>query len=432
MAKKCLGALLATAIVLFAGCSVSEPANSVPIVPASSVSQSADSSMEGSAAPISLRLLSKGGNGAIGVSTSNGYYELTTIGDTASNILYTDFATHSRIFLCNRPDCKHQDESCTSFVEGWGSLFLMNDKLCMIHYGNTDITAPDAERMTRVYSMNYDGSQRTELFAMDPSLTVFGGMVTDEENLYFMGIILDTKDPDKQTPALIKVDFSTGAYTALQEYSYPPYIGGVMENCLILEDAYEKNGEFIFQYSTLSIPDCTQTVFFESPIQCTVQDNQVYQLDVAQRVIHVISPKTGEATSWPLDMDVSETDYIQGGSHEVQLPGYTSFSASSPDSDTDKKYLIELATGKTAPVRLTYTWYDGREKPIYILAVPNEDTLLVINRCELTQMNYLSEGSMITHDMLRSYYAFLPFDDYLNSVPNYTPVDDMLGELFLK
>ena len=368
----------------------------------------------------------------MGVTTKDGYYELAVIGDTASNILYTDFATHTRVFLCNRPDCTHQDETCTSFVEGGCSLFLMKDKLGMIRYGTTDLNAPDAERMTRVYAMNYDGSQRTELFAMDPALNVFGGMVTDEESLYFMAIVLDAEHPDKESPELVKVDLATGKYTSLQQYSYPPHIGGIVGKGVILEDVYDKNGEMIFQYSTLTLPDCTEHIFFESPMQCTIQDNQVYQLDIEEKVIRVISPETGEITIWPLEMDISSEDYVVGGSHEVPLPGYTSFNVSSSATGKESKYLIELETGKTIPVDLTYTWYDGREKPIFILSVVDENTLLVINRCEMTQMNYLSEGRIISHDMLRSYYAFMSFDDYLNSVPNYVPIEDMLGELFIK
>lgn len=431
MSKKHLSSLLVIVILLLASCSTNELKNSASAsVSSSGVQQATTGQAKEPSVPVQLRLLSKSGNGALGVSTEDGYYELAVIGDTASNILYTDFTTHTRVFLCNRPDCTHQDETCTSFVEGSCSLFSMKDKLGMIRYGSTDVTAPDADRRTRVYSLNYDGSQRTELFAMDPALTIFGGTVTDEENLYFMAIVLDAEHPDKQSPELVKVDLSTGKYTSLQQYAYPPHIGGIVENCLILEDAYEENGKTIFRYSTLTIPDCIENSFFESPIQCTIQDNQVYQLDIAKKSIQVISPKTSEIKTWPLEMDISPEDYVMGGSHEVPLPGYTSFCVFSQDTGKESQYLIELATGRTIPVQLTYTWYDGNEKPIYVLAVPNPDTLLVINRCELTKMNYLSEGSIISHDMLRSYYAFLPFEDYLNSIANYTPIEDMLGDLF--
>ena len=41
-------------------------------------------------------------------STNDGYYELLLSADgTANNILYTDFATKQRIYLCNAPNCTH-------------------------------------------------------------------------------------------------------------------------------------------------------------------------------------------------------------------------------------------------------------------------------------------------------------------------------------
>ena len=63
-----------------------------------------------------------------GVSSGDGYYEVAY---TASgyNLKYTDYASKQRIYLCNRPECTHSDETCASWFENNAQTLWIGNSL---------------------------------------------------------------------------------------------------------------------------------------------------------------------------------------------------------------------------------------------------------------------------------------------------------------
>ena len=62
-----------------------------------------------------------------GCGTSKGYYDsimwpLDMYEEKSdyihiSNLMYTDYASHTRVYLCNTPGCAHNNENCTSYIK---------------------------------------------------------------------------------------------------------------------------------------------------------------------------------------------------------------------------------------------------------------------------------------------------------------------------
>ena len=101
--------------------------------------------------------------------TNAGYYELLLSADgTANNILYTDFATTQRIYLCNMPNCTHDNDRCTSwctYTAGGSYLFTSLDgqKLYYVQRGTEDGAASDGASTGKIFVMNADGSEKKVL-----------------------------------------------------------------------------------------------------------------------------------------------------------------------------------------------------------------------------------------------------------------------------
>lgn len=92
---------------------------------------------------IQLEMLtrSSSGNPRYNSFTDDGYYEvMDRVSVGGRNIMYTDFATGKQIYLCNRPECYHNDESCPSYFSGnYTSVRPFIDKsgtklLCYVTY----------------------------------------------------------------------------------------------------------------------------------------------------------------------------------------------------------------------------------------------------------------------------------------------------------
>ena len=58
-----------------------------------------------------------------GAGTSFGYYEIMSAQNNSLNILYTDYATDIRTYLCADPDCTHNSDTCTSWFSFLGSAY---------------------------------------------------------------------------------------------------------------------------------------------------------------------------------------------------------------------------------------------------------------------------------------------------------------------
>ena len=362
------------------------------------------------------------------MTTEQGYYELEITGTNLQNILYTDFETGTRVFLCNRPECTHRDESCTSVLTGGGYLFPLNGKIGIFQPGGTSPELPDSERKCRIYQMNTDGSERKELCALAPDISPFSGPATDGKFLYFIAVVIPETEKGSEAYELVRVSLQDGAATTLKTFENNlPYLGGAFEDKLLLEYSTEKDGSYVYQCSVYSLSTNEETFFYENPVQGFVRDNKVYVIDPQEKKVQEVSAD-GTTREWAIDLTIPENAYIDNGGEEFVPSGYLAFTVFADGSG--QRYLLNKQTGELTQSTLNYTWYDGSERPIYVLTQIGE-RLLVINKSELANMEYLEEnGELSVRESILEGYAFLSVQDYLSSTPNYTPVNDMIGALF--
>ena len=425
MKRKTVFSMLLAAAVLLCACSGTPSAQSVPAESTSSAGSQTDLQQWAGGA---LTLISEGGNGPDGVTTEQGYYELEVTGTNLQNILYTDFETGTRVFLCNRPECTHRDESCTSVLTGGGYLFPLNGKIGIFQPGGTSPELPDSERKCRIYQMNTDGSERKELCALAPDISPFSGLATDGKFLYFIAVVIPETENGSEAYELVRVSLQDGAATTLKTFENNlPYLGGAFEDKLLLEYSTEKDGSYVYQCSVYSLSTNEETFFYENPVQGFVRNNKVYVIDPQEKKVQEVSAD-GTTREWAIDLTIPENAYIDNGGEEFVPSGYLAFTVLADGSG--QRYLLNKQTGELTQSTLNYTWYDGSERPIYVLTQIGE-RLLVINKSELANMEYLEKnGELSVRESILEGYAFLSVQDYLSSTPNYTPVNDMIGALF--
>lgn len=411
----------ALALGMMAACSVPDMPQPNSTAPAQSAHIPAD---EGDSEPLSFL-----GQGApLGDGDENGYYYMSQRTDGSFNIRYVDYASRSEVVLCNRPECTHRDESCTSVLTGGGYLFPLNGKIGIFQPGGTSPELPDSERKCRIYQMNTDGSERKELCALAPDISPFSGPATDGKFLYFIAVVIPETENGSEAYELVRVSLQDGAATTLKTFENNlPYLGAAFEDKLLLEYGTEKDGSYVYQCSVYSLSTNEETFFYENPVQGFVRNNKVYVIDPQEKKVQEVSAD-GTTREWAIDLTIPENAYIDNGGEEFVPSGYLAFTVFADGSG--QRYLLNTQTGELTQSTLNYTWYDGSERPIYVLTQIGE-RLLVINKSELANMEYLEEnGELSVRESILEGYAFLSVQDYLSSTPNYTPVNDMIGALF--
>lgn len=126
-----------------------------------------------------------------------GYYYINN-GDNGNNIKYFDYSAKKEIYLCNKPNCKHDTKECSSYlnIAEANDLFVYNNYLYLISgSGSTTImSATMGEGGTSIsevggptpiiYRMNLDGTNKIKLFECPSGVELSSSFIFEGNNLY--------------------------------------------------------------------------------------------------------------------------------------------------------------------------------------------------------------------------------------------------------
>lgn len=148
-----------------------------------------------------------------------GYYYINN-GDNENNIKYFDYSAKKEIYLCNKPNCKHDTKECSSYlnIAEANDLFVYNNYLYLISgSGSTTImSASMGEEGTSIpevggptpiiYRMNLDGTNKTKLFECPSGVELSSSFIFEGNNLYTFFSKNKTVELSKNSYASIETD----------------------------------------------------------------------------------------------------------------------------------------------------------------------------------------------------------------------------------
>ena len=148
-----------------------------------------------------------------------GYYYINN-GDNGNNIKYFDYSAKKEIYLCNKPNCKHDTKECSSYLDiaEANDLFVYNNYLYLISgSGSTTImSATMGEEGTSIpevggptpiiYRMNLDGTNKTKLFECPSGVELSSSFIFEGNNLYTFFSKNKTVELSKNSYASIETD----------------------------------------------------------------------------------------------------------------------------------------------------------------------------------------------------------------------------------
>jgi len=376
------------------------------------------------------------------VGTSNGYYEyfywpLDMYEDDEwtehfyANLLYTDYQTKSTVFLCGTPGCRHNTDSCTSFICFTGSLELVSDstgtKIFLIDTGGT------------IWSMNVDGSGREVLFQLQPDEAFMHGQIfADQTSLYLCVDAVDSETLDVVTELreFNTVDLTSQTILTLGGRKYGDWLG------LSVMRARTAYGEYIFlseyleefivfyRYS-LSTGSMTKAYILDVPDPA----NSPYYLIAGKYLFITKSDETEHSGSLTL------IDLIDGSGRLITgipaSPGGMPFLSYyfgdivewSYTDAADEYFSYFVDVEKMTFRERTLTYYDDFKEAdllVEIVADAGEEFLVCYGSKESSINLYNLNGVLYHFDAgyPSQVYALMDKADFYNNVPNFRPITD--------
>lgn len=434
--KKSIFAISILFVLFFAGCTDSSTSHSYGSAASGTSSPSDVSSAD--SFPVTLSLVSPPDGSSSGAITEKGYYSLSALEDGALNIKYLDFQTKEQIVLCNAPNCQHNNETCTGWIEpghGGASTLIINDSLVFIFKGNMQNTQYN-KIAPHIITMDFNGQNKKQILELSANEVLIPPFASDGENLYcFYNRYNYDNDTVTLEQAIVKIDIEHAKIEKIYALNDEMLsLVGAFDNYLVLKETVLpiQPPNLNFNLKLFSVTDMSfstlhswksgeeRSFVYEDKCYFAISaSNSILEYDCLSQNAHPLDitlPIPSELGFDNLSFIGAFDDVII---FEIYDPGNT------PKDATYCRYGYNTTTGELRELTLN-TYFDGISEPILVIA-ENTDYLLVASGLEeRTQTLFNSDGSTYVTSSICEVYSLISKKDYWGSVPKYITFDSAI------
>ena len=364
------------------------------------------------------------GNGN-GARTENGFYTIERQTAEYGTLRYIDFSTKTSFPVCSRPECTHQDESCTSYFNWYGAFpFLAASSEHLIF-----VMPNGGNAFPNLQIADLNGANRKTIHTFTAQENIQLGIACSEESVY---MVRKTIDDLAVKTDLCEISLNDGKVT--RSIPLPPgdsFICGAQGQYLIVSCySLPENGELYSDSQTntfmcFDMASGTSIHQMELPlrtpagvVQNIVEGTVLYSYSPADDMLSQIDLKTAAAVGktgpvW--------NNKIQMGQLDSVLDGKVLCSEFFEGSDELMCAWVDISTGEKSELTLMgeYGKGSGRTFPV-IPMFSVGDEILVVNNCETKEMllaNGMPAGLLIPN------FAFISKTDYMANAANYEEIE---------
>lgn len=449
---KTIVAMLLAAVLLIgcaAGCTAFAPpapsaqdsGGDIPASPSAAASGAEASSPESAflaARQLPIRFLGEGM--PLGDGNEAGYYYLSHREDASFNIKYVDYASRTEIYLCSRPECTHDNESCAAWRPYCGSegcAVPIGENLYIMFYGShlpaDHVRYGDLAKL-HIEKTGLDGSDAQELVSLPASASLGGGLATDGQCLYMTITTVEKTENDDtryfcQIYALDLQDGSISKSRAME-----------LDNLRIIGAAGRK---LVLSYYTAP-SDGAQSLSDIGAVYCTYDVDSGRQdaidatdrstrgipfcageylcwLDREQACLQKMNIFTGETILLPFHVDLSRYEDIRPTYNA--LANYVLILLYEPEQP-EQHGLISLETGKIFLLTMEIDVPEGaHNSTVPLFAEINGEAFLTARAFSDKTVRFPLAGGGVLGLQEPSYeLALLPVESCLANRPDFTPI----------
>lgn len=353
--------------------------------------------------------------------TASGFYALENMDSNTYHILYTDYKTHTTVYLCPSPSCTHLDESCVArlSVPNCGAAILADDAhLFIITFGSA---VSDVTEFQRIYIANLDGSNRHLLCELKPEETFGRNFASDGHFLYFdIGLTGLNEKGLYDSAAIKRINLTTEEAETVIELSDGGQLAGAAGDQLLIqtiqipeiktEADYQKIKNSLY---AVSLPDQEKTQLFtwdNGSCNVCVSGDSIYSLDLASGTLY-LQKVSDISTKIPL------------ANLPFQPIGYSIFQYidrsivvldAGKSNDIDTRYIVALDDHSLHESSLKYN--DGGISRYYkVLASAPDGYFVTFNVQEFPRTETLATGDIETFMVRQDVRGLITKEDYINS-----------------
>ena len=442
MANKVKTIILIVLIMVISGCS------KAPKTIESSKDSQNDNKVDASIAEASitnLRVVTNKTNRGLmlsGVGTGDGYYDSIPWTEEmydeespwihVSNLIYIDYESQTRIYLCGVPGCAHNSENCTSYIRYPRGIDLFTNSsgtilFCMAS-GAAGGEIYSDDDLGRIYQMNLDGSNKKELLKLkaNESFSISDPVIADEMHIYVcIDVMRDAIiGPEKE---LREINVNDGTVSKLINLKQEEIVTSAYDDNIVIADwsSYDKTMKATIRGYSISKKVVSVLYEGETGDYFIAEDNYAFyskRKDDNSGIITVIDLKDG---------DIKQIENIPHEAVGIVFI-YNYFDNRIHWNYIDKsevgishEYIVDIDTGEFIKRTLYYNDVNNIPQMVQIIA-EIKDSFLVLMGTENSKISMVDgEGIPHIYDFPnKPTYALISKDDYWNNIPNYIGIEN--------
>ncbi len=357
--------------------------------------------------------------------TNDGLYfvELRNDDSNGSNLLYLDYATRQAIVVCEKPDCLHNDETCTAFFPyryGAANSCVVGNYLYIIFSGSEKENILPA-----LYRIDLNGQNRTQLATLPSEFDYNNPVATDGEKLYTVCNRIEAEENGRirTFTNLISLSLQDGALQTLREWDCDAYLWGAEGSTLSVMlpvDAKEASVSFNIELISLNGELLATQSFQNITPRYYVTENTIYWYSLEDGSIYARRLDSSEEQQIATGLLFPDADDVA-----LRNVYYPYIFLEHFTLDTGGKYHYEVYNVENGELHevdlfLFETPTDNKLIPVYDKI---GDFLLVANHEIFTETTgFTSDGQAVTGESMELAQAFISIEDFLNSRPSYEEV----------
>lgn len=360
--------------------------------------------------------------------------EQMSTGEFDNNIVYIDYASQKRLYLCNDPSCRHDSESCNSYIKSSSNavVFPAGKVLLCFRFGASNTTA-SKEDLCAIITMDLNGNNKRTIFlASNESFSQPLIVLSDGEKIYFP-IFFINKDQNIEK-RIISLDLVSGELEDVIKVPITYMLVSAYEDCMLFYDI-ETSTNISYSFDTRVEKEGLHGV--SGVYKGNISIDLRYDVDLSSfldvpnaKSIRVIISDLKNKTSKELGPFQLEEDHGAVGITDIfDNHVCISYVANLTQGGEHVAFNLDYETGEFNRNRLLFS-NGGVYRPVTILANAGDSYLVYYGTTRAVQTLYDRQGIAHTVDN-NSYpqYALIKKEDYYSNIPNYEIIKDTLCDV---
>lgn len=374
-----------------------------------------------------------------------GYYFLEE--DEHQKIKYIDYETRQEIYLCNKPNCKHDNQDCSAYVDDSCQLYVYKDSIYLVSsWGEVYTASIDEEgelsqgtekKAPVIYRMNLDGTGKEKIFELPAGMEIAPQVISGKYLYAFfrksesvqMGSNSYTSVEKEKNLSVINLE--TGKWEKLMDGKNKNIVGVYKGNLIMTETIYQKDpDEFLNDdegwLENLKNSDISMTLYSlenkkeEKIVQVNYDKMQeiicdgkfVYFLRDNSSAIDCLDLETKKVRTVK-ELQRERASLVDGKEGNIL---YLYYDQNSNEGQVKEAYVVNAKTGESKEFTLL-----DEDRTYAGCIAENNEYYLVITGYDMTDYYKTWAGTM-QRDIERVKYGLIAKENYWNSVADYIEI----------